>query len=84
MARLVTGITVIVLGICAAAFSFTRSIPVYEEDLDADDFAVYEEISEYALVIDATFTGVFRSAKTGRLITAYDRSQIQDRPACPT
>lgn len=84
MARLVVGCLVIAVGIGMIAFAWMRIVPVYEEDLSEDDFAVYEEIPEYVLVTDATFAGVFRSRTTGRLVTAYDRNQIQDRPACPT
>jgi hypothetical protein len=64
--------------------SFAQSRPVYEEDLPADEFALFEEVPEIQLVFDATFSGVQRSLRTGRLITTYDRSQPKGRQACPT
>ena len=84
MRRLMIGILVVVLSLGAIAYSFARKFPVYEEDLDPEEFAIYEEISEGDLVYDATSSGIFRSEKTGRLVSTYDRSQPRGRQACPT
>ncbi len=84
MFRLISGLLIILLSVGMIAFGALRSLPVYEEDLAEDDFAVYEEIAELQLNDDATFSGVRRSRLTGRLITMYDRGRIGGRPACPT
>ena len=84
MKRLLVGCVVVILSLAMIALSFARSFPVYEEDLSADEFAVYEDIPEYELTSDATFAGVRVSSLTGRFITTYDRSQPRGRKACPT
>lgn len=84
MKRVVWGVAVGIMGILLMSFSFSRGIPVFEKDLPPDEFALYEEIPEYHLVVDATFGGVFRSLLTDRLVSAYDRSRPRERAACPT
>lgn len=84
MGRIVIAFMVFILSILSIGFAFTRDFAVYSEDVAEDVFAFYDEVQEPILVYDATFSGVFRSKKTGRLITTYDRSQPQGRVACPT
>jgi len=82
--RLFSGCVAILAGLGLIAVSFVRAFPVYDEDLPADETAFYEEIGEFQLVEDSTFSGVRLSKLTGRLITTYDRTQPKGRPACPT
>jgi len=84
MKRFVVGSIVLVLSLACIGWSFARQFSVYEEDVGLDDFAFFEEIPERVLASDATFSGVFRSKVTGRLISDYDRSQPRGRTACPT
>ena len=84
MRRLLAGLFMILLSVGMIAVALNRSVPVYDEDVAEDDFAIYDDISEIDLTRDATFGGVIRSASTGRLITTYDRSQPVGRRACPT
>ena len=84
MKRLLAGIVVLIAGLALMGFSFLRKIPVYDEDLASDEVAFYEETSEIDLTQYATFAGVVRSKKTGRMIINFDRSQPQGRAACPT
>ena len=84
MSRLLWGCGAIAIGLAMILFSFAQSRPVYEEDLPTNAFALFEEVPEYQLVFDATFSGVERSLQTGRLITTYDRSRPKGRQACPT
>ena len=74
----------LVLSIGLIAFSFTRSIPVYDEDAPEDEFAFFQDVPEITLSRDGTFAGCTRSPLTGRLITTYDRDQPPGRVACPT
>lgn len=84
MRRFIIAILVGVLSLGLMGASLMRRFPVYEEDVGEDAFVFFEEVSELTLVDDATFAGVIRSTRTGRLITTYDRSQPKSRPACPT
>jgi hypothetical protein len=84
MKRLLLGLAILALSIVLLGFGLVREFPVYEEDAGEEDLAFYEPVSEVALTEDATFSGVFVSKKTGRLISNYDRSQPHGRKACPT
>jgi hypothetical protein len=82
--RLIVGIVILVVCVGMVVYSRDRSHEVYAEDVPADEFAFYDEISETTLILDSTFTGVIRSATTGNLITNYDRDDPEAKPACPT
>lgn len=84
MRRLFVGSLIIVLSLIGIGYSFSRQFQVYDEDHGAGEFAFYDEITERTVGSDATFGGLFVSAKTGRLISTYDRSVPRGREACPT
>jgi hypothetical protein len=82
--RLIGGVIVALFSIGMLAAGLLHSVSVYEEDVPEGEFALFEDVREGNLVVDATFSGVVRSKLTGRLITTYDRTQPRDRKACPT
>jgi hypothetical protein len=58
---------------------------VFEKE---DEFAqlgpkTFMRLSDRAMVVDATFTGVVRD-KDGRLTSTYDRNVPRGKKACPT
>lgn len=59
-----------------------RTHKVYESDTEEFGILSFYRISEYQMVVDATFHGVAREG--GRFYTTYDRSQPRGKSACPT
>ena len=55
---------------------------VYETDSAEFGILTFHRISEFEMVVDATFHGVAREGD--RLYTTYDRSQPRGKTACPT
>ena len=59
-----------------------RTHKVYESDTEEFGLLTFHRISEFQMVVDATFHGVAREGD--RLYTTYDRSQPRGKSACPT
>lgn len=59
-----------------------RTHKVYESDTKEFGLLTFHRISEFQMVVDATFHGVAREGD--RLYTTYDRSQPRGKSACPT
>ncbi len=63
-------------------FGSLRKHKVYESDTEEFGLLTFHRISEFQMVVDATFRGVAREGD--RLYTTYDRSQPRGKSACPT
>ncbi len=72
------------VGMLARGHPATHEVRTEDADELADllGFAPFEPISEYQLIIDATFTGVAR--RDGHLYSTYDRAAPPQKRACPT
>lgn len=59
-----------------------RTHKVYESDTEEFGLLTFHRVSEFQMVVDATFHGVVREGD--RLYSTYDRSQPRGKSACPT
>lgn len=67
-------------------YGYFHTVPVRTVDSDelaeVLEFHPFEEIPDWQLVIDATFTGVIR--RNGAIYSNYDRSAPPKKRSCPT
>lgn len=84
LSRLLTGFFVCLAGLAMVFSTLYWEYRVYEPEAHRIGPAAFFRISQVALVVDSTFSGITRAATDGRLVSTYDRSQPQGRRACPT
>ncbi len=72
------------LAMIGFGFGYTHQVRTIDSDELEEmlGFATYEEIEDFQLIIDSTFTGV--ASKTGNLYSTYDRGVPDQKRPCPT
>lgn len=72
----------VVVALVLLVLGSIRTHKVYESDTEEFGLLTFYRISEFQMVVDATFHGVAR--EEDRLYSTYDRSQPRGKSACPT
>jgi hypothetical protein len=75
-------ITLALLAVALLMAGGARKHKVYDNLKEEFGLRSYSDISEYQLVVDATFSGTIR--RGNELFSTYDRTGPKKKVACPT
>jgi hypothetical protein len=71
------------ISLLATGSLFKRKVFEKEDEFAQIGPKTFMRLSDRALVVDATFTGIVRD-KDGQLTSTYDRNKPHGKKACPT